>query len=277
MAVNFDASSENEAGLLRFLKSQLLFTPPLITREEVDLAGKTAIVTGANVGLGLECARQLLDLGCKVILAVRSEARGEAARRQLAQGCDAQLDDVEIWKLDLNSYDSVVNFAERAKTLTGLDIAALDAGIYKVEDSFNSITGYEEDIQVNYLSNALRTLLLVPILADKKTGDAPGRIVLVSSGIANATKFNEKESNPILPVFKKKMEPKWLFKERYGTSKVLVQMFVAELAKRVPSSAVVVTVASPGFCHKSEIIRDGEGRFVGLLTVSQSRLRSTSE
>ncbi|KAI0849494.1 NAD(P)-binding protein [Daldinia vernicosa] len=265
MAVNFDTSSEKEAGLLRFLKSQLFFTPPLITREEVDLAGKTAVVTGANVGLGLECARQLLDLGCKVILAVRSESRGEAARQQLAQGRDAQSTDIEVLKLDLNSYDSVVSFAERTKTLTRLDIAVLNAGIYKVDESFNSATGYEEDIQVNYLSNALLALLLVPIMTEKKTGDVPGRIVLVSSGIANATKFSEKGSNPILPTFRKKMEPKWLFKERHGTSKVLVQMFVAELAKRVPSSAVVVTVANPGFCHGSEIIRDGEGRFVGYL------------
>ncbi|KAI2776502.1 NAD(P)-binding protein [Daldinia loculata] len=265
MAVNFDTSSEKETGLLRFLKSQLFFTPPPITREEVDLTGKTAIVTGANVGLGLECARQLLDLGCKVILAVRSESRGETARRHLAQGRDAQWTDIEVWKLDLNSYDSIVSFAERTKTLTRLDIAVLNAGVYKVDESFNSTTGYEEDIQVNYLSNALLTLLLAPIMTEKKTGNAPGRIVLVSSGIANATKFNEKESNPILPAFKKKMEPKWLFKERYGTSKVLVQMFVAELAKQVPSSAVVVTVANPGFCHGSEIIRDGEGRFVGYL------------
>jgi FlaA1/EpsC-like NDP-sugar epimerase len=73
---------EKRAGVRAFLHRQLFVTPPL--PHDVDLRGKTAIVTGSNAGIGLECARQLLDLGVsKLIIAVRNETKGEAARKNL--------------------------------------------------------------------------------------------------------------------------------------------------------------------------------------------------
>lgn len=66
-----------EASQLNFLYRQLFVTVPQISASSVNLQGKTAIVTGSNSGLGLQCARQLLTLGIsKLILAVRSETKG---------------------------------------------------------------------------------------------------------------------------------------------------------------------------------------------------------
>ncbi|KAI0379586.1 NAD(P)-binding protein [Hypomontagnella monticulosa] len=263
MAVTFDRSPERQAGMIRFFRSQLCYTPPPVTRKDVDLSGKTAIVTGANVGLGLECARQLLDLGCRVILAVRSETKGEAARQQLSQGRNPQSTEIEVWKVDLASYDSILSFVERTKTLARLDVVVLNAGVYKVDESFSSATGFEEDIQINYLSNALLMLLLAPVLKEKKIGDTPGRIILVSSDLAAQARFRERKARDVLPSFKQKMAPRWDYQERYSTSKVLGQMFLTEMAKRVPSSAVLIAAANCGLCHGSDLMRDGEGRFAG--------------
>ena len=174
---NYDIAPEKEARTSQYLYRQLFVTPPIV--DEIDLTGKTAIVTGSNVGLGLECARQLLDSKLsKLILAVRTPAKGEAARSQLL--FDRKLDShaIEIWPLDLSRYDSVATFAERANTLEHLDIAIMNAGVYKVEPSFNTTTGFDEDIQVNFLSTALLTILLLPVIKSKRLFIHPATSVI---------------------------------------------------------------------------------------------------
>jgi len=272
MAITFDISPEKEASVFRLFHSQLFVTPPPLTRRDVDLSGQTAIITGANGGLGLETARQLLDLGCKVILAVRRVERGEAARQELLESQGVRATEIEVWSLDLASYESVVSFAQRAKTLPRLDIVILNAGLYKVNQTMVATTGYEESIHVNYLANALLITLLAPIVKEKKTSSNPGRIVLVSSDLAAWAKFKERKSNPILPTFKRKMTPKWDFLERYGTSKVLGQFFVTELAKRVSPDAVLITTTNCGLCHGSELSREGQGHLIGYVFNVVSRI-----
>ncbi|RDL37303.1 NAD(P)-binding protein [Venustampulla echinocandica] len=261
----FDISPEKEASIRQYLYRQLFVTPQVVSRSDVDLSGKTAIVTGSNVGLGLECARQLLDLGLsKLILAVRDESKGETARTLLLKGRSLDASAIEVWKLDLSSYDSVAKFAERASTLEHLDIAMLNAGVYKLELTINPKTGFEEVVQVNYLSTALLTLLLLPIMNTKKSGTAPGRITIVSSDTAAWAKFLEKKSDPLLKAFKTN-ELKWNFQERYSTSKLLGQLFLFQLAKHVAPSAVTVDAVNPGFCYGSGLQRDGNGTALGFI------------
>ena len=259
MAVTFDITPEQEATTLSFVKRQLFSKIPPVIRADADLTGKTALITGANVGLGLECARHFLDLGCsKVILAVRSEAKGDAARRDLSQGRDLKPDAIEVWPLDLASYDSITTLVERARRLPRLDLAVLNAGLFKATEVFHPTTSYEEDVQINYLSNALLLTLLAPVMAAATpAGAAPGRIVLVSSDMAGWCKFAERSAQPLLPAFRRKMAPKWDYGERYGTSKLLGQLYLTELAKRVPASQVTLALANPGMTHGSELGREG--------------------
>ena len=257
MAVTFSVSPEKEASKLSFLQRQFFDKVPAVSRRDVNLAGKTAIVTGSNAGLGLECARQLLDLGLsKLILAVRSEPRGQSALAELSRGRDLKPNAIEVWKLDLSSYDSVIKFAERAKSLEHLDLVILNAGIFKVTEAFHSGTGYEEDVQINYLSNTLLISLLLPtLIAKKRSTSAPGRIVLVSSDIAGWCNFPERTSSPILPSFKHKMG-KWDMAERYGTSKLLGQLFLVELSKRVDPTEALLTCCNPGMCYGSGLSQE---------------------
>lgn len=256
MAPVWDITPERRGSMLHFFYRQLFVTPPPISHRDVDLSGKIAIITGANGGLGLEIARQLLNLACKVILAVRDETKGESARQELAKSARFT-SMIEVWKLDLLSYSSIISFANRAKELQHLDVVILNAGVYKTDEVF-SPTGYEQTIQVNYLSTILLATLLLPLIANKKTGPESGRLVVVSSDTAAWACFDEQESNPLLPVFKT-ARPNTIGAERYGTSKLLGQLFMAELAKNVPSSAVTISCANPGLCGDSDLARQFTG------------------
>ncbi|KAH0489954.1 hypothetical protein TgHK011_001442 [Trichoderma gracile] len=259
----FSITPEKEASRSQWFYRQLLAkTPPLA--QDVNLSGKVAIVTGSNSGLGLETARQLLRLGLsKLILAVRSEAKGEAARKKLLADTGAAPEEIEVWNLDLSSYDSITKFAERAKALDRLDIAILNAGLFQAKETFNPATGYEQCVQINYLSSMLLMTLLLGALKPKP-GAPPGRLVLVSSDTAGWVNFKERDARPILPIFKKKAE-KWDMQERYGVSKLLGQFYLTELAKRVPASVVTIDAVNPGFCYGTALTRDGDGTLTGAL------------
>lgn len=262
MAATFDITPEKRASTLHYYYRQLFVTPPPVSHRDVDLNGKTVIITGANGGLGYETAGQILDLGGKVIIAVRDERKGEIAQHGLLEGRTLAPGSVQVWKLDLSSYESIIAFAQRAKGLEHLDIAILNAGVFKVTESFGA-TGYEDSVQINYLSNILLTILLLPIIKDKKTGNGPGHICLVSSDTAAWATFNERHSERLLPAFKQKAAS-WDMGDRYGTSKLLGQLFLTELVKHVSSSVVTVDCANPGFCAGSDLGRETSGivRFV---------------
>ncbi|KAI1087261.1 NAD(P)-binding protein [Rostrohypoxylon terebratum] len=260
--IAFNITPERQASKLQFLRRQFLGAPPPISRDDVGLSGKTSIVTGANCGIGLECARQLLDLGIgKLIIAVRDESKGEAAcealtaLRQLEKG-----QTVEVWKLDYASYESIIAFARRLEGLKPqLNIAILNAGIDR--GCFNIIpaTGWEEDLQTNYLSSILLMLLLLQYFKKIQSDPGadtfdPGRISLVSSDTAAWASFDERKKDPLLKAFNE--EASWDQFNRYATTKLLGQLFVAELAKHVSPSLATVNCVNPGLCHGSNISRD---------------------
>ncbi|KAL2837112.1 hypothetical protein BJY01DRAFT_238001 [Aspergillus pseudoustus] len=228
-----------------FVKRQIFANVPPISPDEVDLRGKTAIVTGSNIGIGLECARQILDLGLSyLILAVRSTAKGEDAREELLKGRRGEEHIVEVWQLNLSTYDSIIQFAKRARTLNRLDMVIHNAALTKNALELNPITGHDEVNQVNYLSLALLVILVLPILRDKNRTTSnrrqnPGRLVIVSSDTAAC--------------------------ERYATSKLLGQLFLAELASRIPSSVTIVNAPNPGLCYGSGLTRDMDGGALGKL------------
>lgn len=197
MTQTFDVRPETRASTLHFLYRQVFVKVPPISRCDADLEGTRAIVTGSNVGLGLETARQLLDPGVKVILAVRDEFKGREACQQLSEGRHLLSESIEVWQVDLSSYDSIIQFVNRAQDLQSLDMAILNAGVYNVHESFSS-TGFEESIQINYLSDVLLALVLLPVVKEKRSGSRPGRIVWVTSDTAAWATFEERMSKPLL-------------------------------------------------------------------------------
>lgn len=194
----FDVTAEREGSILGFLSRQWNLVPEAIT--DVNLAGKTAVIVGANCGVGLEVACQFLNLGLStLIIGARSEEKATAAIADLKHTCGDQAS-IQTWSVDLAWYDSVVAFARRAKSLDRMDYVVLNAGMC-TNFRTNKSTGHEETIQTNYLSLALLTALLLPVA--KATlgaqGGAPTRITFTSSDVASWTSFKEK--SPTCPYF----------------------------------------------------------------------------
>ncbi|KAK8098517.1 uncharacterized protein PG998_014003 [Apiospora kogelbergensis] len=136
-----------------FVYRQLFMRPPPIAAG-VELDGQTAIITGANTGLGFEAARQLLQLNLsRLILAVRSQAKGDVAAEALRREfLEAR---IEVWILDLEDPGSVSAFAIECQTLGRIDMVILNAGVQNKDCVVSPKTGKEQTFQVNYLSTIM--------------------------------------------------------------------------------------------------------------------------
>lgn len=144
-----------------FLYRQLLITPP---KPRTRFDGKTVIVTGSNVGLGLEAARHFARLSAaRVILAVRDLAKGEAAKVSIDKTSRRSPSPVAVWKLDLSSYDSVKEFAARVDNeLERVDILCGNAG--HATGVFRITEKDESTITTSVVSAFLLVFLLLPKL-----------------------------------------------------------------------------------------------------------------
>ena len=241
--------------------------------SDTNLLGRVAIVTGANTGMGFECARQLLSFKLShIILAVRSVERGDAAAGTLR--IDYPKATIEVWPLDMKSYDSVQAFVKRVEThLPRLDIAILNAGVGKLKCDIVRDTGHEEIVQVNYLSTILLCILLLPVLRNNSPAGVPGRLTIVSSALALTAKFPESSASPLLPSFDdpKTFDPR----NQYGLSKLLGHMFLYKLTNFVTADDVVVNLLEPGFIKGTELHRDVSGVMLAMLSVMHAGLART--
>ena len=141
-----------------------------------DLTGRTAVVTGANSGLGFETAKALAEHGATVIMACRDTARCGAAAERIRRS--VPLARVEPMLLDLADLDSVRAFAEAFSTRPErLDILVNNAGIMAPPHRLETKQGFELQFGVNHLGHFALTGLLLPLLI----GTPGSRIVTVSS------------------------------------------------------------------------------------------------
>lgn len=175
------------------LYSQLRVTLPVPTAKFTD---QVVIVTGSNTGMGLEAARHLVRLdAAKVILAVRSVSKGEAAAQSISASTGRE-GVVEVWELDLASYQSVEAFAQRVQGLPRLDAVVANAGIYFFD--FETAEDNEATITVNVVSHMLLALLLLPKLRETAlTTGKPSVVTFTGSFTHWMTKFPERNSDHI--------------------------------------------------------------------------------
>jgi len=140
-----------------------------------DLTGMTAIVTGANRGIGLEIARGLASKGAHVILAVRRTGRGEAAADAIRAISPAA--SLEVMALDLADLASVHRFAAAVRERwQALDLLVNNAGVGSASLR-RTADGFELVFGTNHLGHFALTGLLLPAL----TGAAAARVVTVAS------------------------------------------------------------------------------------------------
>ncbi|KAI8587757.1 hypothetical protein BDZ88DRAFT_499670 [Geranomyces variabilis] len=230
-------------------------TPALLT-------GRIVVVTGSNVGLGLWTAIHLCKLDPKLlILAVRTPSKGETAKKEIAEKSGLAADRIQVWELDLSSFDSVKAFAARViSSLPRLDILCENAGIASF-DWQTTADGWEAQFQVNALSTGLLGVSLLPLLAktaklqsENGMKEFKPHLAIVGSGIHSAFTYEKNASaKSLLTDFNDPASPN--AKERYAFTK-LVDNYLARKISRLPDAQnVVVTAINPGLCI-SELVRN---------------------
>lgn len=234
-----------------------VFFQPEVTPlpKGIDLDGKTFIITGANKGMGLEAARQILARNSStVILAVGNIIQGHDCRNiLLADRAVTSLPTkptVKVMKLDMNDYDSVRAFAKAIKTIFPIvDHLLLNHEIGTLKFKRND-SGHERTMQVNYLSNVLLLLELLPHLeaSAMKTG-SPSRVTWVGScsHLVSTLTDNGKEVKPEETVIGHMNDRKYFFPfKKYNDTKLLCVMFLYKLAPRLDKSKVIFNMMCPG-------------------------------
>lgn len=214
-----------------------------------DQTGRTAVVTGANSGLGYITARELSRRGAHVVLASRdSERGGEALRRLTGEVPGAQ---AELRQLDLSSGDSVRAFAEGVtSTYDGLDLLVNNAGVMAIPRQVTT-DGFERQFATNHLGHFALTALLLPLLITR-----PGaRVVTVSSNAHKGGRLNFDDLQG------ERSYGRW---RAYSATKLANLLFAFELQRRLAKAgAEAVSVAAhPGTSATNLVNITAGGNFV---------------
>ena len=220
-----------------------------------DLTGRTALVTGANSGLGFHTSLQLATHGARVLLAARDTTRGERALGKLtAAAPDAS---VELVRLDLADLDSVREATDEVATrCERLDILVNNAGIM-APPYRQTLDGFESQFGTNHLGHFALSGLLLPLLLA-----APAARVVTVSSLAHqggGIGFDDLQSTRAYDPMR-----------AYAQSKLANLLFAAELDNRARAAGVDLTsvAAHPGLAAtKLMQSRPGEakGRLRGLV------------
>jgi NAD(P)-dependent dehydrogenase (short-subunit alcohol dehydrogenase family) len=201
-----------------------------------DQTGRTALVTGANSGLGLRTARVLAGKGARVLLACRSAERGATALRSVAEVATGVAP--ELVRLDLSDLASVREAAAAARELTGdsLDLLVNNAGVMAVAKGVTK-DGFELQLGTNYLGPAALTWLLMPALR----GGSAARIVTLSSLAAVPGRIDFADPNA--------ERKRYHAATAYSQAKLANQVFTLELDRRLKRAGedIISVAAHPGY------------------------------
>ena len=145
--------------------------------KTLSFVGKSILITGANSGIGFEFTRQLLYKASNIYIAFRTLVKGEKTHKTLLRDAAVQKSNANTilmpYELDLSKYSSVLSFCKKLSAeVQTLDLVVMKAGagIFK----FDILpTGNETMLQVNFLSTALLSLHLLPILQRGSKPDHP--------------------------------------------------------------------------------------------------------
>ena len=204
--------------------------PPV---EMPDLRGRTALVTGASDGVGVEIARGLAAAGAELVLPVRNRTKGERAIESIRSTVpDARL---TLRDLDLARLETVRALADAlGAERVPLDIVVLNAGIVLLGDPERhvSVDGFELHFQTNFLGHFALTTALLPLLHERRA-----RVAVQLSLAAGVSRVPWDDLQSV-----RRYRPL----RAYGGSKVALGLFGYELARRSRAQESGVTV---GFSH----------------------------
>ncbi len=193
---------------------------------------KLAVITGADGGMGSEITRAVALAGYRVIMACCNLEKAEAKRKLLMK--ETNNEDIEVWKIDLASLESVASFADRLLSSTNrLALLMNNAGTMETGRHITD-DGLERTVSVNYVGHYLLTRKLLPLM---ETGSRIVNMVSCTYAIGKL-EFpdffiqGKKGSFWRIPV--------------YSNTKLALTLFTIELARRVKDKGIVVNAADPG-------------------------------
>ena len=200
-----------------------------------DLRGRTALVTGASSGLGIETTRALLSAQAEVILAVRDIAKGERVAQDLRAATKNER--AHVLAVDLGSLASVHQAAEQFHARwSQLHVLINNAGIMATPLSYTP-DGFELQFGTNHLGHYLLTRLLLPALL----AAAPARVVVLSSSAHRRSDMHFEDLN-----YQHRPYDKW---EAYGQSKTANALFAVGLTQHFGSQGITANAVNPGGTH----------------------------
>ena len=196
--------------------------------------GRTAIVTGANSGLGRIVARELARGGAQVVTACRDTDKGTTAATAIRAALPAAT--IEVAQLDLASLNSVRVFSERFLARHArLDLLVNNAGVMAAPHQ-RTEDGFELQFGTNHLGHFALTGLLLPALRDRQGA----RVVTVSSNYhkGQRVRFDDLQGE--------RRYSRWA---AYGQSKLANLLFALELDRRLKAAGLPLTsvAAHPGY------------------------------
>jgi NAD(P)-dependent dehydrogenase (short-subunit alcohol dehydrogenase family) len=231
-----------------------------LTLSVPDLTGRLAVVTGANSGLGFGLSRALAGAGADVIMAVRSQAKGEAAIDEIGKT-------VSTAKLTLKSLDlaSLKNVAALGEELTGegrpIDILINNAGVMTPPHRETTDDGFELQFGANHLGHFALTGHLIPLLR----AASAARVVTVSSIAATQSDLNFDDANA---------EEDYRPMRSYGMAKLAQLMWAVELNRRSRERdwTLMSNAAHPGLSKTNLLSGASYGREKPTLQARLTRL-----
>jgi retinol dehydrogenase-12 len=243
----------------------------------IDLKGQTIVITGANTGLGFECAKHLYvhvrhlqgraGLTCSklsaqkktshIILACRNTAKGQAAADTIVRETNCKTDTrIDVWELDLSNYESVKSFSSRVLQLPRLDAFIANAGMEL--QSYQTAEDLEIHLTVNVVSCFLSAISLLPKLRETAETHSIHTTLTFCGSMYHIfgpdAEFDKgmPEDVDMFDALSTEDPGKTDIIWRYALSKLMVHQcfheLVGALAKDEQWNNVVVNIINPGWC-----------------------------
>ncbi|HEY3726681.1 MAG TPA: SDR family oxidoreductase [Solirubrobacteraceae bacterium] len=225
-------------------------------------AGKVALITGANKGLGKETARRLGRLGMTVLMGARDQARGETAAEELrSQGFDARSVTLDV--TDQETIEDARNLIERE--FGRLDVLVNNAGVSFERDRRPPSRTRVELLRSIYDTNLFGAIAVTNAMIELLRRSAAGRVVNVSTTMGSSSIWSDPESP------QRRFAPPLL---GYDTSKAALNAATVHYAIELEDTPVKVNAASPGYVatdlndHQGQLAVDDEDSIAAVIRLA---------
>ncbi|KAI1707284.1 short chain dehydrogenase domain-containing protein [Ditylenchus destructor] len=222
--------------------------------KDIDLRGKTILITGTTSGIGVETAKSLALAGAHVVMANRNVSASEKLREQIYGEAKGFTPKIDIVQVDLSSLKSVRNAAnEFISKGWPLHVLILNAGLINFQREV-SVDGHEKAFAVNHLAH----FYLAQLLMQKLRESAPSRVVVVSSSLHAKTgiRASEPVESKVHKLESSPTDTKMASLFLYNNSKLCNVLFAKKVHKLEHDKGVSAYALHPGLIPSSDLGRE---------------------